>query len=120
LADLPGLIEDAHAGKGLGHRFLGHAERCHTLIHLLDASVDDPEKNYHIIRKELTSYHPDFRDKKEIIVLNKADLLTPEDQARLKTRFQALSPLPVFVISAAGHLGLKDLIRYIDTVMSAA
>ena len=84
LADLPGLIEGASQGIGLGDRFLGHTERCKVLIHVIDASSDDVCNSYKIIRKELVNYNEVFsgnplQDKPEIIVLNKADIVDEKD-----------------------------------------
>lgn len=78
LADLPGLIEGAHGGKGLGHRFLAHGERCGGIFHLVDGSAEDPLRDYTIIREELMAFNPQFAEKKEIVLFTKMDLL-PED-----------------------------------------
>ena len=79
LADIPGLIEGAHKGTGLGIQFLKHVERCKTLLHLIDISEKDLIKSYKQIRKELGKYSKELLKKKEIVVLNKVDLLTKED-----------------------------------------
>lgn len=79
LADIPGLIEGAHTGAGLGHRFLGHIERCRVLLHLIDATDANIEKAYLTIREELQNYGGGLSEKPEIIGLNKCDALTPED-----------------------------------------
>ncbi|UNM06307.1 MAG: GTPase ObgE [Holosporaceae bacterium] len=75
LADLPGLIEGAHEGVGLGTRFLGHAERCHVLLHMIDISGESVENDYRLIRKEIESYGKGLSEKPEIIVLTKKDLV---------------------------------------------
>ena len=75
IADIPGLIEGAHEGVGLGVQFLKHIERCKTLLHLIDITNNDLEKSYHQVKNELKSYSPDLLDKKELIVLNKIDLI---------------------------------------------
>ena len=75
LADIPGLIEGAHEGHGLGTRFLGHVERCAVLLHLIDVTVEDPVTDYRVIRKELKAYSPQLAEKPEIIAFNKIDLL---------------------------------------------
>jgi GTP-binding protein len=109
LADLPGLIENAHQGKGLGHQFLGHVERCQALLHLIDATHPDPENAYHVIRHELSAYQPKLAEKQELLVLNKADLLSEEQQTSLLQRMQPLSALPVLFISAKTLQGIQPL-----------
>ena len=78
IADLPGLIEGAAEGAGLGHKFLGHAERCAAIVHLVDGTAKDPVKDYTNIRNELLTYDNDFADKPEILALSKCDSMTPE------------------------------------------
>ena len=77
LADIPGLIEGAHEGHGLGTRFLGHVERCAVLLHLIDVTGEDPVGAYRVIRKELKAYSPELAEKPEVIAFNKIDLLQP-------------------------------------------
>src|SRR3954465_2388374 len=81
LADIPGLIAGAHEGAGLGTRFLGHIERCSVLLHLVDASAEDPVAAYRTIRRELKAYGAALDGKPEFVALNKADLLAPEAMA---------------------------------------
>ena len=88
LADIPGLIEGAHTGVGLGVKFLKHVERCKTLLHLIDISDDDLIKSYKQIRRELGEYSKELLRKKEIIVLNKIDLLSKEDLKIKKKKFE--------------------------------
>ena len=76
VADIPGLIEGAADGAGIGDRFLGHIERCRVLLHLVDATGDDPVGGYRIVRKELKAYGAGLDDKTEVIGLNKIDALT--------------------------------------------
>ena len=78
IADIPGLIEGAHEGTGLGIQFLKHIERCKTLLHLIDITNDNLEESYHQVKNELKSYSPDLLKKKELIVLNKTDLIDDE------------------------------------------
>ena len=78
IADIPGLIEGAHEGTGLGIQFLKHIERCKTILHLIDITVNDIEKAYNQVRNELLNYSPDLMKKKELIVLNKVDLVEEE------------------------------------------
>ncbi len=85
LADIPGLIEGAHEGAGLGDRFLGHVERCAVLLHLIDGTQADPADAYRTIRHELAGYGHGLTDKPEVVALNKADAMTPQARAsRLK------------------------------------
>src|SRR6202020_653049 len=88
LADIPGLIAGAHEGAGLGARFLGHVERCRVLLHLVDGTCEHAGKAYKTVRQELVAYGHDLADKPEIVALNKADALMPdqlrEQKARLK------------------------------------
>ena len=88
LADIPGLIEGAHTGVGLGIKFLKHVERCKTLLHLIDISDDDLIKSYKQIRRELGEYSKELLRKKEIIVLNKIDILSKEDLKIKKKKFE--------------------------------
>ena len=80
IADIPGLIEGAHDGCGLGDRFLAHLERCRVLLHIIDASAEDPLSAYNIIRNELIEYKAELANKPEIIVLNKIDLIDNVDE----------------------------------------
>ena len=79
LADIPGLIEGASEGKGLGDRFLKHIERCGVLLHLIDASSENIIENYKIIRQELAGYNPDLLEKPEVIAVNKIDLIDKKE-----------------------------------------
>ena len=78
IADIPGLIEGAHEGTGLGIKFLKHIERCKTILHLIDITVNDIERAYNQVRKELLNYSPKLIKKRELIVLNKVDLIEDE------------------------------------------
>ena len=83
LADIPGLVEGAHEGVGLGIQFLKHIERCKTLMHLIDITDENIENAYQQVKKELGSYSKEILEKKEIIVLNKIDLLDEEEVKKL-------------------------------------
>jgi GTP-binding protein len=104
LADIPGLIEGAHLGKGLGHEFLRHIERTRMLLLLLDAASADPAAALAGLRSELALYSPALEAKPCVVCLNKADLVPPEERAPLATRFGAL------VVSAATGFGLRVLV----------
>jgi GTP-binding protein len=87
LADIPGLVEGAHEGVGLGIQFLKHIERCKTLMHLIDITDENIENTYQQVKKELGSYSKEILEKKEIIVLNKTDLLDKEEVEEIVKKF---------------------------------
>ncbi len=87
IADIPGLIEGAHEGTGLGIQFLKHIERCKTILHLIDITINDVEKAYNQVKKELFSYSPELIKKKELIVLNKIDLVENEFVEEISNNF---------------------------------
>ena len=87
LADIPGLVEGAHEGVGLGIQFLKHIERCKTLMHLIDITDENIENTYQQVKKELGSYSKEILEKKEIIVLNKTDLLDKEEIEEIVKNF---------------------------------
>jgi GTP-binding protein len=108
LADIPGLIEGAHEGAGLGDRFLGHVERCRVLLHLVDATSQDVAEDYRVVRRELKAYSPELAQKKEIVALSKCDAL---DDATLAERFEALKKAArkkPLTLSAVSGQGVKD------------
>ncbi|MGE3875319.1 MAG: GTPase ObgE [Parvibaculaceae bacterium] len=103
LADIPGLIEGAHEGHGLGTRFLGHVERCAVLLHLIDVTGDDPVAAYRVIRKELKSYGGDLAGKPEVIAFNKIDAASEEELAEKLADFKRrIKKTPVSMSGAAG------------------
>ncbi|WP_448950378.1 GTPase ObgE [Labrys neptuniae] len=123
LADIPGLIEGAHEGHGLGDRFLGHVERCRVLLHLVDGNCEHAGKAYKIIRNELAAYSEDLAAKPEIVALSKTDALSPEllkeQVARLK---RAAKKAPIVLSSVAGsgvHEALRQLFEVIGTAKAA-
>lgn len=95
LADIPGLIEGAHMGKGLGHQFLAHIERCKKIIHMIDITTEDINKAYQTIRNELEQYSPDLLEKPEIVVLNKIDLVDEETIKEKMAQLKDHSPIPI-------------------------
>jgi GTP-binding protein len=108
LADIPGLIAGAHEGAGLGDRFLGHIERCRVLLHLVDATLDDPVEAYRTVRRELEAYGHGLAEKAEVVALSKADAL---DDAELATRAKALrraAKRTPFVLSAVSGRGMTE------------
>lgn len=110
LADLPGLIEGAAEGAGLGHRFLGHVERCAAILHLVDVLDDDPAENYKIIRNELVAFGAKLEMKPEIIALTKCEAASPEQIEAAKAELEAASGQTVHLISSVAHQGLKPLL----------
>ena len=111
LADIPGLIEGAHEGHGLGDRFLGHVERCRVLLHLVDATTEHAGKAYKTVRAELEAYGNGLSEKPEIVALSKAEVV---DAAGLRQQAQRLkraakrSPL---ILSSATHQGVEAALR---------
>ena len=111
LADIPGLIEGAHEGAGLGDRFLGHIERCGVLLHLVDASGEDPVGAYETVRGELEAYGFGLEDKTEIVALNKADLIDADTIADLARRLSEHASGEVAIISGATGQGIDAVLR---------
>ncbi len=110
MADLPGLIEGAHEGKGLGHQFLKHAERTKILVHVIDMSGSegrDPVDDYHQVFKELDLYSEELSHKHRILVANKMDV--PEAKKNL-TRFKRKVTKDIFAVSAKEHEGLEEIV----------
>ncbi len=111
LADIPGLIEGAHTGAGLGTRFLGHVERCRALLHLIDGTEEDVGKSYFTVRSELEAYGAGLSEKEEIVALNKCDALTP-DQIEEKTQaLYGAGANTVFELSGVSGHGRDALVR---------
>ena len=113
VADIPGLIEDAHVGSGLGFKFLKHIERCHSLIHVIDITNEDLVKSYNTIINELKSYDEDLVNKNKIIVLNKCDLLKKEEVDKIKIDFENFINVKVHLISTMSGEGIDRLINEI-------
>jgi len=111
LADIPGLIEGASEGAGLGTRFLGHVERCRVLLHLIDGSQADPAGAYRLIRNELAEYGGGLAEKPEIVVLNKLDAMTPQARvSRLKALERATGSTVMLAAGATGE-GVPQVLR---------
>ncbi len=111
LADIPGLIEGAHEGAGLGDRFLGHIERCAVLLHLVDGSQGDPASAYHTVRAELEGYGGGLVDKPEIVALNKLDAMTPQAKVSRLRALERACGKPVVMISGATGEGVPGVLR---------
>jgi len=116
-ADIPGLIEGAHTGLGLGHEFLRHIERTRLLLHVVDATAEDPIENYHIIQQELQAYGHTLAERPQILALNKIDALDSATQADLVAALQAETDTSVHGISAVTGAGLQPMLQHIwDTL----
>ena len=120
LADLPGLIEGAHEGIGLGDRFLGHTERCRVLLHLIDGTVEDAGEAYKTVRAELEAYGQGLTDKPEIVALSKADALTPEAIKTQSARLKKACKTTPLVLSAQSGKGVPEALRALRKVIDAA
>lgn len=121
IADIPGLIQGAHLGAGLGIKFLKHIERCRVLLHLIDATCDNVAESYQTIRTELASYSELLAHKPEIIALNKCDALSKEEaQDKAATLSKALGK-KVYIISAHSGMGVKEVLsRALETTKHEA
>jgi GTP-binding protein len=120
LADIPGLIEGAHEGVGLGDRFLGHVERCRVLLHLVDGTGEHTGVAYKIVRAELEAYGEGLAEKPEIVALNKADALTPEQLKQQTARLKRAAKRTPLVISAATGTGVPEVLRALVKVIGEA
>jgi GTP-binding protein len=120
IADLPGLIEGAHEGAGLGDRFLGHVERCRVLIHLVDGTQDDVAAAYRTVRGEVASYDARLLERKELVCLNKADALAADLLEARSAALAAAAGRPVFVTSGVSGLGHQAVLGAAWTAILAA
>src|SRR5690348_16980226 len=111
MADIPGLIEGAHEGAGLGTRFLGHVERCRALLHLVDGTQDDVAAAYKTVRAELRAYGGNLARKKEIVALNKTDAMTPEDIEAKRAALAKASRKTVHIMSGVSGAGVQPLLH---------
>jgi GTP-binding protein len=120
LADLPGLIEGAHEGVGLGDRFLGHTERCRVLLHLVDGTSEDPAAAYKVIRGELEAYGNGLEDKPEIVALSKCDALTPEEIKKKTAKLKKACKTTPITLSSQSRQGVTDTLRALFDIINAA
>jgi GTP-binding protein len=118
-ADIPGLIEGAHQGTGLGHDFLRHVERTRLLLHLIDGTSDDPIGNYRTIQAELEAYAKPLAERPQIIALNKLDAMVADPQALndVAAQLNNISGCPVFIISAVAQMGIEELLKMIWAIL---
>lgn len=120
IADIPGLIEGASEGKGLGDQFLRHVERTAVLLHMIDAYSDDPAEKYQTIRRELEKYSPELMRRPEVVVLTKCEGLDQEIIAMQATAIQNVAPeAEVLTISSQTHEGVKELLRLLRAKVEA-
>ncbi|HSJ10749.1 MAG TPA: GTPase ObgE [Longimicrobiales bacterium] len=108
IADIPGIIEGAHEGKGLGHRFLRHIERTRTLAYLISLEAEDPQAEYQLLRDELRKYSDELADKPHCLVITKADVLGPDE---VPPPVEAPDAWGQFVISSVARRGLNELLE---------
>ncbi|MGC6533943.1 MAG: GTPase ObgE [Parvibaculales bacterium] len=120
MADIPGLIAGASDGAGLGHRFLGHVERCAALLHLIDVTQDDLAGAYQTIRSELAAYDDGLAQKPELLALTKCDALTPELVAEQEKQLHSLVKGPILHISSVAGDGLQVLYDGLLDLIDAA
>ncbi|MFZ5749113.1 MAG: GTPase ObgE [Pseudomonadota bacterium] len=117
LADIPGLIEGAAEGAGIGDRFLGHIERCRVLLHLVDANDEDVATSYRVVREELEAYGAGLTDKQVVVALNKIDMLDDELIAALSAELEEASGAEVIPISGASGTGVDWVLdRLIEAI----
>ena len=119
MADLPGLIEGAAEGAGLGTRFLGHAERCVALVHLIDITQDDPVAAYRTVRHELESYGEELAAKPELVGLNKIDALPAEEAERIRDEFASAIGKETRLVSGVSGAGVRELVNEIAAMLRA-
>ncbi len=117
LADIPGLIEGAHEGHGLGDRFLGHVERTAVLLHLIDITQDEPWNAYRIIRNELKEYGNGLEDKPEIVALNKSDALGVELSEHIAEEFYKKTKIKPLLLSGVSKEGVEQVLFAINNII---
>jgi len=111
LADIPGLIEGAHEGAGIGDRFLGHVERTAVLLHLVDATSDDVKEAYEIVRGEVEAYGASLENKPEVLALSKADAVTKDELKKKARALKNASDTEPLIVSAVTREGVQDVLR---------
>jgi GTP-binding protein len=120
LADIPGLIEGAHEGAGLGDRFLGHIERCRVLLHLVDATGDHAGKAYKTVRRELEAYGAGLADKPEVVALSKIDAVDAETLKAQMDRLKRAAKRKPLLLSAVAGAGVTEALRAVLSVIDEA
>ena len=117
MADIPGFIEGAHEGAGIGHRFLGHVERCRVLLHLIDVTHTDPIESWKVIRAELSAYDKGLADKREIVALSKCDSAPSDYVSYIIKEIKKIGVANVFRLSSITGYGLNEVLRAIADVI---
>jgi GTPase len=120
VADIPGLIEGAHEGAGLGDRFLGHVERCAVLLHLVDGAAGDVVSQWRTLREELAAYGGGLADKPEVLALNKADAMTPRQAAARRSALARAAGRPVLLLSGLSRQGMPEVLAALWQEVAAA
>jgi GTP-binding protein len=120
LADIPGLIEGAHEGHGLGDRFLGHVERCRVLLHLVEGTSEHAGTAYKIVRREIEAYGHGLGEKPEIVALTKIDALDPKTLKTQSDRLKRASKQKPLLLSAVSGEGVRAALQALISVIDAA
>jgi GTP-binding protein len=120
LADIPGLIEGAHEGAGLGDRFLGHVERCAVMLHLVDGAAGDVVRAWRTVRDELSAYGGGLAEKPELIGLNKTDAMTPREASARAAALRKASGRPVMLLSGVSGQGVPEVLRALQNIIHDA
>jgi GTP-binding protein len=120
LADIPGLIEGAHEGAGLGDRFLGHVERCAVMLHLVDGAAGDVVRAWRTVREELAAYGGGLAEKPELIGLNKTDAMTPRETSARAAALRKASGRPVMLLSGVTGQGVPEVLRALQNIIHDA
>lgn len=113
VADIPGIIEGAHEGKGLGHKFLKHIERTKILLFLIDVTSGNYQKDYNVLLNELKSYSPKLAEKKKIVALSKIDLVEETELKKISKKKIKNSDSPLLLFSAVSNKGIEELLDYL-------
>jgi len=118
VADIPGLIEGAHQGAGLGDRFLGHVERCAVLLHLIDATQENAVADFHTITDELTAYGRGLDEKPRLVALTKCDALSAREIGRCRAAFEEVGASPVLELSSVSGAGVTEICRALLAILA--
>ena len=117
VSDIPGLIKDAHKGVGIGTRFLGHIERCIALMHVIDATTNNPIDSFEAVMEELEQYDKTLIKKNQILVISKTDLVNNKDLEKILQKIKKYTNMPVYSCSSLKNLGLKDIVNELNNLI---